>query len=179
MTIISTATDSLLLTTIKEHLVVDIDDDDTLISMYSEASLQAVENYCHAQFLERTWSADSSELEISTFNNLILYIPVTPTAITLTLIGGATYEFKTREWYFYEGKCRVNLDDVEDIGLGILSVEAKTGEDPITALVNQARLITIGSWYSNRENEIVGSSVNELPSGAIKFIMPSMMETAI
>jgi len=178
MKVVTTAADDLTLVLVKKHLLVDHTSDDDIINQYMAASLEAVETTCHAHFLKRTWEGTIYESEILLDNTLSLHLPINPKAIGLTFATEEGYNFEPFEWYYCSQKVKVTLDNV-DLVEAIATVTAVTGFDVIPAQINQARLLIIGSWYAQRENDVMGISVNDLPSGAIKFLLPMMQEVAL
>jgi len=178
MKVTTTATDSLTLELVKAHCNQEESFDDALFNQYIAASLEAVENSTHNHYLQRTWEGTIYESEINLDLSLSLSLPVNPRSLKLTFATEPDYEFEPFEWYYCSGKVKVTLQNV-DLLESIATIEATTGEDPISAQANQARLMIIGSWYASRETDVLGLSVADLPSGAMKFLLPQMQGVAI
>ena len=178
MKITLTSPDSLTLDLVKKHLLVEHDDDDVIIQQYMGASLDAVERDTHAHWLKREWASTSFDEGITLNNTLVLTLPVNPKEITLNFVDGSDYVFDEIEWYYCAGSVTVALDNVSLVS-SIQNITAVTGFEEVPFLPTQARLQCIGSWYGSREDEVIGTTVNQIPSGALRFINQIIAEVAI
>lgn len=178
MIIDAIGTDDLTIDLVKNHLNIDVlfTADDTLLNHQLDASLIAVENYCQTDFLLRTYISESYELEIEN-NSLYLDLVYTPKTVTITTLVDGDIVLNMRQWYHSGSTLKIGLSSIDYTG-DITKVQAVGGSDKIGANINQARLLTVGSWYAAREDTILGLSVNSLPDG-VKYVLTPEMAAAI
>lgn len=64
---------------------------------------------------------------------------------------------------------------------GAIRVQYKAGTEPdkVPKTIKQAILLTIGAWYENRENAVIGSTVAELPQGVKALLWPSRISLGV
>ena len=168
MTITTTETDTLTLDLVKQHLLVDHTVDDVIIQHYIDSSIPATQNYTNKSVLSGTYTNTTDELvpvyEFDGYYTYKLRIPFCPTEVTITYPTGTITVFK---------------DDIEyDNKDSLLYITTNEVPTTITADIesnlkdiNQARLLTVGSWYANRESETI-TSTKVLPFG-VTFILDS------
>jgi len=178
MKIVSEAADSLDLDHVKRYCLVEHDLDDEVLNGFIAASLRLCEEITHRHFLSRTYEATIYEHEILLDSTLKLSLPVAPELVEITLTDGSSHPVRDCDIYYCSGTIKVDLTHV-DLTSSIQTVIAKTGHDPIDSLIIQARLSIIEEWYTMRGETGKGVNTAQLPTGAIKTILPILGDVAI
>jgi len=176
LTITAQEADLLQLPLVKQHLYVDITEDDVLIQSYIDSSIFAVQDYILAPIFETTYTNTVDELT-DIDNVYTLRIPHKPIKVTVT------YPTEPNKVIYY--------DEMDyDNGTGILTITDELGfEKALTIVANipsllnktqQSRMLLIGTWYAYRENDIDTNSttVAELPTG-VKFMLDSIRKSVL
>jgi hypothetical protein len=164
MTKVVLGLENLTLSEVKAHLYIDNSLDDTLLQSYIDASLLAVVNYIHSDVLLSEYTSTATEIE-----NNIYYLKNTPKMVKLDGV-----ELTRDQYLHYDGRLYIT-----DTTLEVLtSVVCYTGYTTIPININQARKLLIGSWYDNRESNIVNNKNSILPHG-LEFLLDGEMTGAI
>ena len=164
----SVAPDPLEMDLIKAHLVVEHNLDDTIISHYSSASLEVIEEYLNYSLLGRIFETTTNEI---TEQMLYLDLPYKPQSIIV---------------YYDDGSQEDDIDFMYDIGTKTLYVE--NTENNITKVeafvipkypnaVNQIRLLLIGNMYEFR-NADTAQNLKQVPTG-IMFLIDKLQDSVI
>lgn len=147
------------LPTAKQHLRVDGNDEDAILSLYIGAAEVSA-----AEFLNRALFADQTALDTSA------------AAVTDTLIAaGATYESAlTAAAAITDPVARTAAETyAADVYTRAQAVAAETRAGMvINSAVQAAILLTLGHLYANREEVVIGASVAQLPQGARQLLQP-------
>ena len=165
----------LTLEEVKQHLRVEIDDDNSLISTLITAGYLFAENYTN-----RIINQVYKELKLETFTDVIQlpYLPVQ----SITSIDYkdsddnaqvfADYYLDLRELFakLMPGKYYSWPNTNEDYENIVITYVA--GYTTIPEQINQAVLLIIGSLYEQRENHIVGVSIDTIPVSAEYLLNP-------
>lgn len=169
----------------KLHLRVDHTDDDTLITELIKAARVFVEKFTARALVEQTW-----ELVIDAFPTNEILIPLPPlisvTSIKYDDLDGAEQTLPGTEY---------SVDTVSQPGWvvpvttgwpssvfnGINSVRIQYAAgyasanspptDNVPSSLKSAILLQIGNLYQNRESQVVGTVVNQLPTGGVLHLM--------
>jgi len=154
--------DSLDLATVRAHLQIDDDftDDDTLIQVYSDVSLNYVENYTR-----KSWAVwNLSEVFAEWVNPLYIDWKQEVRAAQLEYTNTAA-QTVTIDITIYAGNT-IREAIADDYDGGSIKVYFTPYVDAHQKLIaQQARLLMIGDCYSHREDTITGTIVNALPNG--------------
>jgi uncharacterized phiE125 gp8 family phage protein len=182
------AAEPITLTEAKAHLRVDHTADDTLITALIEASRVYCEQWTARAFITQTW-----ELVIDTFpvNDFMIPLPPLQSVTSVKYDNGSGVEV-TLAIDQYE------VDTVSQPGWvvpitsgwptsvweGINSVRIRfvAGYDPgtdspidlaanVPASLKAAMLLCIGQWYETREDIVVGTIVNRVPTGSVDYLL--------
>lgn len=184
MTQTNQISDNLTLSIIKEHIYVDIANDDTLIQVYSEASLKLCQNFLFDSVLYTTYNSEDYE-NIIQGTNLVLDLKFKPNEVKIMTsapvpdnILTSSYKFEpsnnlvseiivNKDFYTYiDNKLCIDISNIYNLDSTItLETEVSTGSNPISEVINQARMIMIAGWYANREPS-TSMAVNKLPFSA-------------
>ncbi len=177
-------TDNLTLALIKQHLYVDITEDDALLTAYSASSLEMVKKHTANDILETTYGNTAFEI-IPIDNKLYLELNYKPGSVTITTdqslpinIFDKTYAYApsstlsttvtvSEDFYTYIDKeLVIDISNMVEFNSStiVVSIEAKTGSNPVPETINQARLLVVAGWYANRE-PATNLSVNVVPYG--------------
>lgn len=185
-------TDDLTLQVAKKHLNVLFKDDDEYIENLIDVSLNSVENYCRNVFILR-----ENEQNIGSFVDDVLPSilqtenthPPSDDKITIEYTSGGlqTLEIPKRNLYtlensnyiFINGNISIFLKDAISIDTDTeVILKWKTGTiDKMETSIMQARLLTIGTFYENRESVTAGT-VAALPY-TIQFLLEAHMSPQI
>ena len=179
--------DILPLDVVKQHLVVEHDLDDTLISLYRDAAIEHVENVTR-----RTLPLSQFDMSVPQFEPVIsLRSPPVRAVSNITYDNGTErvsipstdYTVNTDyEWVWIKPKtvwptgCDLQMHVIA--GYGTIAT-ALTGyaytfpfvfgglEDafPIPSPLKLACLLLIAHWYANREETMTGASIGKIPAG--------------
>ena len=165
----------LSLSEVKDHLRVEVDDDDTLIGNLLTAAYSFVEKYCDSIILdtEKVDYLDCFQSEI-----MLKHSPVQSiTSIAYNDEDSASqsqtdYYLDTREQRAvlkpkYGETWPATDNTYENVVITYQSGYASTPEQ-----VNQAVLMLIGSLYEQRENHIIGVSIDTIPLSAEYLLEP-------
>lgn len=165
----------LTLTEVKAHLRVDIDNDDSLITTLIDAGYSFAENYTNRIILEVT-----KELKIDCFQTEIQlpYLPV----ISITSIAYKDSDDANQAFTDYYLDLRGLFATVKSSqGFSFPSTNTDyenvvityvVGYESIPEQINQAILLVIGAMYEQRENQIVGVSIDTIPVSAEYLLNP-------
>ena len=158
----------------KNHLKVDISDDDNLITSLIESATQLSEEYTNRFFITtvviQTCSTfeESKELFKSDVSGVttIKYYDSTNTQVTWS---SANYIVANQ----YK-PCQIELaDNINYPGItnriDAIEITYNVGygeESTVPEAIKQAILLTIGNWYANRQSIVVGRTFSELSQSA-------------
>ncbi len=166
---INSVVDPLTLDKVRSHLQVDYDEDDTLIQTYITNSLHFVQNYIgknvaayendetfqewvSPMYLEWSEEVRSGSLEytddLGAVQSVAVTVGVDNVIVTDEIPGDYNGGAVTVSYVPYVYQFQVPVYE-------------------------QIRLLIIGDWYTNRETNIVGAQVHELPMGT-KIMMDSV-----
>ncbi len=188
-----TGTDNLTLSVAKKHLNVLFADDDEYIESLIDVSLNSVENYCRNVFIQR-----DNEQNIGSFIDNVIpvnlmtdltYAPSDDKIIIEYMSGGLqTLEVPVRNLYtltehnyiYSNGEIIISLTDSISIDDATeVTLRWKTGmTGDMEKSIVQARLLTIGTFYENRESIVTGIAISELPF-TIKYLLEAYMSPQI
>ena len=174
---VDTAASAAILTTAeaKTHLKVDTDADDTYIDNLISAATESAQIFTNRYFINTTitqygdtWS-DISTLFKSKVNS-ITYIryydsdnssQTLDTSVYLTDLNHQPARIGLKPNQSFPSLAdRINAVFCKYVvGYGSAASDVPEG-------IRQAVLLTVGNWYENRQNVVVGHSVNELPKSA-------------
>lgn len=159
----------------KSYLRVDVTTDDTLIGeMISQARLWC-ENYISRDIVAKTRSYYLSRTDG------VIDIPFAPVASieSVTVEGtSSTFEIKGLN------KERIELKNLENVLIGYQDGYARdviinyTTEGLNDALIRQAMLQLISTYYDNRADFVIGSAINDIPTN-VKSILSSLKTSFI
>jgi uncharacterized phiE125 gp8 family phage protein len=160
----------------KDQCRVDADDDNDLIDRLIKTARDHVERYCGARFASQT-----VEMKCDCFGDFVRLPegPVTDVkSVTYVDTAGAAATLSA-------GVYELHDDGLEpSIGLkpgqrwpliwpgSRITVEAVVGYDAAPDAVRHAMLLLIGTWYAQRENTLIGATVDNLP-------MPSSVDALL
>ena len=157
---ISIKTDPLTLDLVKSHIRVYIPDDDDLIKTYISASASYVTNYTSKACVEY-----EVEEQYKTWERLI-------TLEWGTRVKTATIDYTDTVGVVVSKSVIVSKDNtIEEIlpddynGLSITVKFTPYLNISEFEIYNQARLYIIADWHENRETNVTGTQVRELPRG--------------
>lgn len=161
--------DTLTLQTVKNHLQVEHDDDDSIIGMYMSSSLSHVTNYTGHTF--EKYSCD----ELFYTWGEKLYLEWT------TPVKKAVIKYYTDD----SEEISVNVEVLEnniiistipdDYNGGSIVVEYITFVEELQVPIShQIRLLIIGDWYSFRENTVAGTQISEVNNSGVKIMLDSI-----
>jgi uncharacterized phiE125 gp8 family phage protein len=176
------ATEPVSLVEAKTHLRVDSIADDTYITNLIKTARRVCENYANRAFITQTWVKSLTDFE------RVIYLPRPPlisvssfkytnsagTVITLTENTDFVVNKKVQPAliYFPRWVNAPSLDYVVSYSDGYpIEIEYTCGYGDAAAVpaeIKQAILLTIGHYYENREDSVVGAgfTANKLPMGA-------------
>jgi len=176
---VAATVDLLTLSETKEHLKVDVDADDTLITNLIKAATSSCEEYTNRFFLKTTitqysdvWAEISellkSPVQAALFS--ISYYDINEASQTLSESDYSldNISMPARVWAA-PNKSFPNLSS----RINAVEVTYNVGVDTAAEVDNaikQAALLTIGHWYANRETVVVGRIASEVPMAA-KYLL--------
>jgi len=186
-------TDNLTLAMAKKHLNITFNEDDTLIQNLVDTSLKACENYCRDDFIQYSNIYTVPPFE-SGVMPLVLTTGLTPrptkevllkykddlgTDVDLVLQPINQYNHDKNHFKYINNYIVIYLEKVLSVDtVQSVLIEWSTGYVEIETAINHARLLLIGTYYENREGDVVGGSVNMLDSG-VKFLLEPYMITQL
>ncbi len=177
-------TDDVLLADVKKHLNVTFTDDDTYLTALISVSLSAVENYCRTHFIERDNEENIGKFDTGIIpSRLMTSFTHTPsdekitisytdgTAKTLDVKRSSIYTQTVNNYVYINNVIIIGLVDSVPVDAGVdVVLKWKTGIGLVDKAIKHARLLLIGTYYENRESDVLGLSTSELPQG-IKFLL--------
>ena len=171
----TTGVELISLSLAKSYLRVDVTTDDTLIGeMISQARLWC-ENYISRDIVSKTRSYYLSKTDG------VIDIPFAPVASiqSVTVEGtSSTFEIKGLN------KERIELKNLENVLIGYQDGYAKdviinyTTAGLNDALLRQAMLQLVSTYYDNRADFVIGSAINDIPTN-VKSILSSFKTSFI
>ena len=184
---IMTGTDTLTLERVKKHLNIDFADDDEYLNTLIMVSLEAVEGYCRTFFLEREYSQhigtyleNNTPVALVTDESLrpkgLLEVQYTSSSIPKVLYVDelSLYNESANNYTYVMGRVVVKI--FEDLAVDVGSdthLLWQAGLDEIPIVINQARLLLIGTYYENREST-TALNARVLPNG-VEFILDAYL----
>lgn len=151
-------TDQLQLSLVKNHLNVEHNLDDILITQYTNTSLVSTEIQLRFPITSETYSSTIKDQ---------YYIKYKPNTITIFLANievGTITDF-AYNFPYLNFNTDIEYDEV------IVDVLGKNSD-----LITSSRLLDIGSWYLNRENEVYN---NKTQSQSSQFLLDLAAESFI
>lgn len=164
----------------KNHLRVDISDDDELITAYMIAAREICEGVANKKFVSQTWDLWMDYFPGST--ELILPQSMSPlqsvTHIKYWPNGGSEQTYNATNYLvdIYSQPAKIVLkalnaatwpsDTLIDVNGVNVRVVVGFGDDAdVPEKIKQAIKLLVGEYYESREDLIVGSQVHEIPRG--------------
>lgn len=162
---------------VKDHLAINVDDDDLLITNLITAATEFIERCTGRSLVETTWTellpwwnyridlARSPLLNTEDAFDSIKYYDLDNAQQTLDAskyILIAPYNLPTRIQFLDDLPKHYIRDDAIQI--------TYTAGGQVPELAKQAVRLLVGTWYQSREGEVIGSQVNSLPSGMERVI---------
>lgn len=165
------ASEPVNLTTLKDHLRINLNDEDTILSLYLTAARQLFENLSGRQLMEATW-----KLYLDSWPKVI-YLPKPPLK---TLVSVKYYDANDQlqtldpSAYTLDAKrepARIHVNDtwptLTDTVRPKVVVEfqaGKTNAADVPEIVRQGIMLLAGTYYANRES-LTEAKLEELPMG--------------
>lgn len=164
---------------VKNHLRVDISDDDELIMAYMLTARRSCEVIANKKFVSQTWDLWADGFVGSTVWTLprsmsplqaVTYIKYWPEGQTAVTFDSSNYEVDEKSQ-----PARIVLkrestwpgDILREVNGVNIRVVVGFGDDAdVPEEIKQAIKLTVGQYYENREDLIVGSQIHEIPNGA-------------
>lgn len=186
--VVSESADLLLLEDVKNHLIVEHTEDDVLIQLYIDNSLNAVEKHLHKKV-----SLIDYKKTLVNWDSTIVWESVKPlgdivitynTSLTLTL---KPYDYNydrdnDTNYYEYIGNdtIRLTFNDIPSVwDENSFEATYSTGSDGIEGVVTQARLLLIGTWYEQRASVKVNPvKVLEVPH-TVEFLLSPYQDSPL
>lgn len=169
----------------KLHLRVDHTEDDLLISEYIKASRMFVEKFTARALVAQTW-----ELVIDSFPSSEIQLPLPPLQSVESIkyddsagveqtLGTTQYEVDTVSepgWVVpvITGWPSGTFNGINAVRIRFVAGYASANSPPIDTVpssLKSAILLQVGNFYANRESQVVGTIVNQLPTGGILHLM--------
>jgi uncharacterized phiE125 gp8 family phage protein len=182
----------LTLEEVKEHLRVDHDDSDAIITAYIEAATSYVQG--HYGFTGRALVTQTWELVIDHFPLHEIKVPLPPLqsveSIKYDDSGGLETTLASDQYWvdnvsepgwivpITSGWPTGVLDAINSVRIRFVAGYAATTDSPpdlrgnIPRAIKQAMLLHIGSFHEHREQNIVGLTTMELPFAAENLLRP-------
>jgi uncharacterized phiE125 gp8 family phage protein len=172
---------------VKVHLKVPFTDEDGLIAGLISAARERAEAVTGRQLKTATWQLGQDRTPCEA---LILpkpplqeveFVKYISLDNVLTVWSSANYEVDAPAGPFAGfGRLQptplTSWPSVYDGKFNALQVRFVAGygdeDEDVPSAIRQAMLLMVGAWYRNREDVIVGSSVNALPLGALALLTP-------
>lgn len=170
----------------KDHLRVDVSDDDDLIESFIEAATDYCDGpsgYLGRALVEQTW-----ELVLDEFPEEEISIPLPPLIavdfikydnpageeITMSAADYTVDNVSEPGWILPVGDWPSTFEGINAVRIRFRCGWADDGGSPavqnVPATIKSAIKLIIGNLYANRETIILGQSVNEIPMSA-QFLM--------
>lgn len=166
---VSVISDPLSLDTVKLHLQVDFDEDDTMIQAYMTSSLHLVQNYTSKNAAYFDVTEDFLRLENTTV--LAWTAPVAQVTVTYT---DTSLNTKTLVVDVVDNVVYIETLPADYDG-GVVTMKYTPIVDvQLIDIIKQIRLLIIGDWYIARENTVMGTQVNELKNTGVKTMLDSI-----
>ncbi len=167
-----TITDTLTLDKVKLHLQVDVGDvdQDTMIESYISNSLAYVTTYCNKTFEKY----DLTESFLIWDNDLIFLdwqTEVRDAVVEYTDTLGAT---KSISVTVYSNNIIREIIPTDYNGGNITVIYTPWIDTAQVPVSHQARLLICGDWFISRENNIMGTQVNELSNTGVNSLLNSI-----
>ena len=182
------ATEPLQISEAKDHMRVDIADDDLLIGQYITAARQYAEGVTRRAFVEQTW-----DYTLDRFPQGAIRLPLQPVSsvsyVQYVDTAGATQTFTegtspdvTKYDVYTDGsrttivpKYNVVWPDTRDHP-NVVTVRFVAGYSTFPDDIKQCLRLLVAHQYENREAVVLGfTSVTDLPLGVQAFLSPYMM----
>lgn len=163
---------------VKNHLRVDLDDDDELIMAYMIAARRTCEQIANKKLVTQTWDIWLDYFPGSTSFNLpkslgplqsVSFIKYTDEDNNVATYAASNYvvdansqpgRIVLKPTAAWPGDVLLPVNGVE------IQVVVGFGDDAdVPEEYKQAIKLLVGHWYENRETVIVGSQANEIPMG--------------
>lgn len=154
---------------VKKHLIVEFDDDDTYIDTLRDAAYSFAEKYTGITIVD-----DEKVDYLQDFKDPITLKHTNVQSITSITYYDLNDAQQSQTDYYLDNRNPVNTlsplyegvwpDTNQDYENVVITYQA--GYTTIPDLINQAVLLIIGSLYEQRENHIIGVSINKIPVSA-------------
>lgn len=171
------------LTEAKEHLRVDTTADDTYISACIVAARQSAEDFLGRQLITATWVYKLDAFPATRYGaDAVLYLPRPPvqsvTSVQYVDTAGAT---QTLSASLYQTDLSAEpariaparnqtwpTTDTDTLAAVTITYVAGYGDaaSDVPQAIRQAILLTLGHFYENREDVVVGATANQVPKAA-------------
>lgn len=170
----------------KEHLRVDHDDEDTIIQAYIEAATNLAENYIGRSLVDTSFDLHQDSFGVLATSPI--EIPRSPLlsvdAIFYRQGDDAEIEVSDADYYVDPSGARGRVFPLSSWPTitpqpGAVRIRFRSGyidngfSPPIGSIpraIESAILLTLGSFYANRENEVVGASPAQMPFGTERLL---------
>jgi uncharacterized phiE125 gp8 family phage protein len=187
------ATEPISLADAKEHLNVDFDDDDTLITAFLKAARQNAEQFTGRAFVDQTW--DIFLDEFPTGDYLDIDLRPAPVIEVVSVAYGESYgtTFASSGYIVDQAKWRLGLvvggawPTVTKVANAVRvriragyidnDMSPPSGELPYD--IRAAILLTLGTLYANRETIVIGQTATMLPFAAEQLLRPHRIHTGM
>ena len=151
----------------KANCRVDGPDEDTFLNGLIAAATAHIEERTGRSIVERvydvTFDAFADEMLIPVGPVLSCWCRYLDTSDVTQTLSGTVYQVDlTREPHRIYRAPDASWPGTSD-RKNAVTVTVTVGYDAVPAALKQAILLLIGTWYSNRENEVIGQTVAELP----------------
>lgn len=171
----------------KDHLRVDINDDDVLIDRMVQAITESFERMYNTALITQTWTLYADNWPATQF--VLPRMPLqSVTHVKYTPYGGSQTAFDSSKYHVdtYSKPGRIILESRsswpsdELIDVNGIEIEFVAGygdnESDVPEPVRQAMLLTLGDWYENREDMIIAQGVTIHDQRLQKILMANYRE---
>lgn len=180
---------------VKAHLHVDFSDDDSIIQLYMVAARGAIEGpdgWTGRALVEQTWDLVIDTFPTTTDGEIKIPCPPLRSVTSVKYFDSAGNEQTLDPTSYYVDTVSepgwivpVSTWPATQIGTNMVTVRFVAGYEPdvggspvdyrvnIPGNIRGALLLIIGNLYENREENLVGTSVTELPWGVQNLLRPS------
>lgn len=166
----------------KEHLRVETDAEDDLITAYRDAAVAHLDGW--RGILGMALMAQVWELTLDEFPGDEIRLPLGPVINIVsvkyddedgdeTTIDAAEYDLDANDnpaWLLPVDSWPTTLDGINAVRVRFTAGHATAAEVPEP--IKQAIRLIVGNWYQNREEVVVGSTVAKLPNAADVLLAP-------